>query len=299
MKEKNTQSKAVTFSVTSPDALLSFLRANIKGQSRNSVKSILGRGNVSVNGTVRTKFDFPLKPGDNVTIAPPTAADVHNRQPLEIFYEDADLIVAFKPEGLLSIATDNQRENTAYRLLTDYVKQQHKDNRIFIVHRLDRDTSGLLLFAKNQHIKEALQSRWNELVLSRNYIAVVEGRVTQQQATLRSYLKETTTHVVYSAPKEKGGLLAVTNYQVVSQNDRYTLLSLQLETGRKNQIRVQLSDLGHPVAGDKKYGAQTDPLRRLCLHAQTLTFVNPLDGHEHSFTAPTPKSFSTITASRY
>lgn len=210
-----------------------------------------------------------------------------------ILYEDGELLVVNKPAGQLSVATDGPWQLTAYRQATDYLQIRNKRARLFIVHRLDRDTSGVLLFAKNESLKLALQEKWNELVTCRGYHAVVAGTPPEQEGTLISYLLENRAHVVYSAPKEKGGKTAVTQYRRVSTRKGYSLLALELRTGRKNQIRVQLADLGCPVVGDKKYGGGVggNPLGRLGLHAGRLVLTHPHTGEELAFTAHLPSEF--------
>lgn len=208
-----------------------------------------------------------------------------------LLYEDDDLIVIDKPAGMLAIATDSEREHTAYHIVTQYVKAQTKSGRVFVVHRLDRETSGIMILAKNERIKQQLQENWNDAVLRRGYMAVVEGRVNAAEGTVKSWLKQTKTFLVYSSHKEGDGKLAITRYQTVRTSDRYSLLDISLDTGRKNQIRVHMGDLGHPVAGDKKYGATTNPLGRLGLHASVLRIKHPTSGEAMQFTSATPRAF--------
>lgn len=214
----------------------------------------------------------------------------------QILYEDRELLVVNKPAGQLSVATEGPHQFTAYSQATDYIRIRNKKARLFIVHRLDRDTSGVLLFAKNETIKLALQETWNQLVTHRGYQAIVTGTPPKGEDTLRSYLLENKVHVVYSAPQEKGGRLAETAYRLVAQRKGYSLLDLTIQTGRKNQIRVQLADMGCPVAGDKKYGGAGvgNPVGRLGLHASRLTLNHPKNGREYSFTAPMPIEFQRL-----
>ena len=211
-----------------------------------------------------------------------------------ILYEDGELIAINKPAGLLSVATDAQRTATAWRQVTDYLRIRDKRARAHVVHRLDRDTSGVLLFAKNEKLKLALQERWNDLVSCRGYQAVVAGRPPRDEGTVRTWLLENRAHIVYSAPKSKGGKEAVTRYRVVESRKGFTLLDVEIDTGRKNQIRVHMADLGCPVAGDKKYGNGADPLRRLGLHAGRLVLTPPVPGKELSFTALLPQEFKRL-----
>ncbi len=292
MKKSKKEPKPIILSVRDENTLMNFLISELKGKSRNNIKSMLSRNDISVNNKKQKKFDYPLKAGDTVKIEENKPDKFTPVCPFEIIYEDEDLIVINKPEGLLTVATDTEKYNTAYRHLSDYVKEVNKNNKIFIVHRLDRETSGLLVFAKSQRMKEALQENWSELVTQRGYVAVVEGHVSRKSDTIKSYLKETKTGFMYSAST---GQFAVTNYQVKAQNSSYSLLDIELETGRKNQIRVHLSELGHPIVGDKKYKSETNPVGRLCLHAKTLKFKNPLTDKEFSFTSQAPSMFSVLT----
>ncbi len=291
MKKPKKEAKPIILSVKEDNTLMNFLISELTGKSRNNIKSMLARNDVSVNDRKQKKFDHPLKSGDTVKIEENKPDKFTPVCPFDIIYEDEDLIVIIKPEGLLTVATDTEKFNTAYRHLSDYVKEVNKNNKIFIVHRLDRETSGLLVFAKSQRMKEALQENWSDLVTQRGYVAVVEGHVSKKSDTIKSHLKETKTGFMYSA---SSGQLAITNYSVKAQNSSYSLLDIELETGRKNQIRVHLSELGHPIAGDKKYKSETNPIGRLCLHAKTLKFKNPLTDEEFSFTSQTPAVFNAL-----
>lgn len=212
----------------------------------------------------------------------------------EIIYEDKEIIVINKPAGLLSIATEAQWNATAWRQVTDYLQVRNKRARAFIVHRLDRDTSGVLLFAKKEEIKLALQESWNEIVTCRGYTAVVSGQPPKEEDTITTYLLENKAHIVYSAPKSKGGKEAVTCYRRLSSRKGFSLLDIEIKTGRKNQIRVHMKEAGCPVVGDKKYGAGADPLRRLGLHAGRLSLRHPVTGAELSFEAPIPVEFTRL-----
>ena len=209
----------------------------------------------------------------------------------DILYEDNELLVINKPAGLLSVATEAQRTATAWRQVTDYLQIRNKRARAHVVHRLDRDTSGVLLFAKNERLKLALQERWNDLVSCRGYQAVVAGCPSREEDTIRTWLLENRAHVVYSAPKSKGGKEAVTRYRVVESRKGFTLLEVEIDTGRKNQIRVHMAEMGCPVVGDRKYGDGSDPLHRLGLHAGKLALTHPVTGKELAFTAPMPREF--------
>lgn len=284
------------FQVESPSTLLPFLREKLAGKPTGKVKSILEHGLVSVDGKATTKYNAPLKPGQTVTIGayvpePPANALAASHPP--ILYEDRELLVIDKPAGLLTISTGSKEpEDTAYRQMTAYVRRKNPENRIFVVHRLDRDTSGVVVFAKDPVIKEALQEKWDELVTYRGYYAIAEGKMEEPAGRLTSWLKETRTHIVYSSRKAGDGKPAVTNYEMIRQNPDYSFLRVWLETGRKNQIRVQLSELGHPVTGDKKYGAKRDPLKRLGLHAWKLELTHPFTGKRLDLIAEPPQKFA-------
>lgn len=284
------------FQVESPSTLLPFLREKLAGKPAGKVKSILEHGLVSVDGKATTKYNAPLKPGQTVTIGayvpePPANALTASHPP--ILYEDRELLVIDKPAGLLTISTGSKEpEDTAYRQMTAYVRRKNPENRIFVVHRLDRDTSGVVVFAKDPVIKEALQEKWDELVTYRGYYAIAEGKMEEPAGRLTSWLKETRTHIVYSSRKAGDGKPAVTNYEMIRQNPDYSFLRVWLETGRKNQIRVQLSELGHPVTGDKKYGAKRDPLKRLGLHAWKLELTHPFTGKRLDLIAEPPQKFA-------
>ena len=275
--------------VEEQDALLPFLLSHARGYSRNNLKSLLTGRQVLVDGVPVSRHDHPLAPGQTVCLAP--RREAAPSLPFPILYEDERLLVVDKPAGLLTVANEGERLNTAYRMVTAYVRGGGPEQRIFIVHRLDRDTSGVLLFAKDPQAKAALQDNWDHIVRRRSYAAVVEGVPPQQEGTVRSFLRETATHLVYEAPTGKE---AVTHYRVLRQGRGYSLVAVEIETGRKNQIRVQLSGLGCPVVGDKQYGARTSPLGRLCLHAVILELDNPLSGQPLALRAPAPRAFARL-----
>ncbi len=209
---------------------------------------------------------------------------------LDIVYEDKSIIVINKPSHLLTISTDNEKEKTLFHQVLMYEKRKNKNNKVFIVHRLDKDTSGLVLFAKDEKVKYRLQNDWYKEA-KRGYIAVVNGH-TLDKDTLKSYLAETKTLMVYSTPDKKLGKLAITEYEKISENNKMTLLKIKIKTGRKNQIRVQLNDNGNQIVGDKKYGdSKFDPLRRLCLHANYLSIIHPVTNKRIVFDIDVPKSF--------
>lgn len=287
-------SKERRVTVAESNTLLPFLFELLKEQSRSSVKGLLNRGQISVNGKVTRQFDTPLAPNDTVGVNYGKGKVEFNNPLLRIVWEDDDLIVINKREGLLSVSTDRVKERTAYRLLSDYVKQSDPHNKIFILHRLDRDTSGIMIFAKNQRVKEQLQSNWSEMITRRTYVAVVEGRPEKDTDLIVSNLVENKNMQVF-VTLEGDGKEAITRYRLLQTNNRYSLLELELETGRKNQIRAQMQFIGHPVVGDTKYGAETNPARRLMLHARKLCFIHPVTGEEMCFETRIPDIFSSTS----
>ena len=270
--------------------LLPFLLLRVKDKSRNTVKGLLSRRQVLVDGKVVTRFDAPLTPGQRVELLPESAAGAAEL-PFPILYEDAGLIAVDKPAGLLSMGNEKERRRTAYRAVSEYVKAREPGKRIFIVHRLDRDTSGVLVFAKDEGLKRALQDNWEKLVKQRGYTAAVEGTLPQAEGTVRSWLHETATHLVYSGPRGRDAKEAVTHYRAVMERRGYTLAEVEIDTGRKNQIRVHMGDLGCPIAGDRQYGAKTDPMGRLALHAGVLVLTDPRTKKDLTLKAPLPAPF--------
>ena len=273
--------------------LLEFLFLTLKDQSRNSVKSLLSNHKVSVDGAPISQFNFKLFPGDTVIIS---KAPIHKktRSNLPIIFENDEIIVINKPSGLLSIASDKEKGSTAYRMLTEYVQQKDKHNRIFVVHRLDEDTSGVLMVAKSVKLQQALQDKWNELVSKRGYYAIVEGHFDNKSGTVKSYLKKNSQNMMYSSKKPGDGQFAVTHYKVIQEIEGYSLVDVHIDSGRKNQIRVHMGDLGHHVIGDDKYGNPSNPIKRLGLHAYELELKHPFTGKVMRFTAPIPKEFSIL-----
>ena len=281
------------YPVTKNCELLEFLLETLKGQSRNSVKSLLTNHRVSVDGAPISQYNFQLAKGDVVIISK-TPIHKKTRSNLPIIFENDEFIVINKPSGLLSIASDKEKGSTAYRMLTDYVQQKDKHNRIYVVHRLDEDTSGVLMVAKNEKIRDLLQEKWNDLVSKRGYFAIVEGQMKEKQGTIKSYLKKNSQNMMYSSKKVGDGQLAITHYKVIKEIENYSLLDVNIDSGRKNQIRVHLGDLGHHVIGDDKYGNPSNPIKRLGLHAYELELEHPLTHKVMKFTAPMPKEFKTL-----
>lgn len=282
----------LTLNVSEPMPLMEFLLANLTDHKRTSVKELLKHNQVAVNGSPVSQFNHKLNPGDQVKINFTREWRVFYHRRLKLVYEDDDIIVVNKGYGLLSMGTDKIKEGTAYSILREYVKWSDPRNKLFIVHRLDRDTSGLMMFAKNEEAKNTMQHNWNNMVLNRKYLAVVEGTPDQAEGVIKSYLAENAEHEVYSTPDPTLGQLAVTRYKTLASKNGYTMLEVELDTGRKNQIRVHMKEMGHPITGDRRYGAKSSPIHRLALHAQTLRFAHPVTRKEMNFETPVPAGFT-------
>ena len=254
--------------------------------SKKNAKNLLKYKQVKVNGIVTSQFNYQLKKGDEIVVGKGSFSKTN----LDILYEDDELIVINKPSGLLSIAGGNEKEKTAYHLVGEYLKSKNNKAKVFVVHRLDKDTSGVLMFAKNEIIKNKLQNNWNEIVYKRGYLAIVEGKLDKKKGQIKNYLDESKTQMVYVSNHRKGKL-AITNYQVLKESRYNSLLEIFLDTGRKNQIRVHMQYLGHSIVGDKKYGAATNPLKRMGLHSHVFAFVHPDTKVKMEFKAAMPEVF--------
>lgn len=280
--------------------LLDFLLTTLKGQSRNNIKNLLTRKYVLVNGSVVSQYNYELYSKDIVSICKNPSnqpavktSNKHNKKTIiDIIYEDEDIVVINKPSGLLSIASDNEKVETAYRLVLDYVKQYNPRNRVFVTHRIDKETSGVLLFSKSEELRNELQDNWNDIVTKRGYIALVEGKMDKKEDTIVNYLLETSTNIMYASNDRKNGKKAVTHYKVLKSNNRYSLLDVNIDSGRKNQIRVALSNINHPIVGDDKYGNKNSPIKRLGLHAYELDIK--IKEKEYKLVAKTPSCFNNV-----
>ena len=309
--------------VTEPAQLMDFLLAKMGGMAKSSVKQLLGQRRVKVGNAIQTRHDFALKAGDVVTVSSGRGNSQLTHPKLKIVYEDDDLIVVNKHPGLLTVAaTPGSTETTAFSILRAYVKKQNARAGIYVVHRLDRETSGLLVFARSEELQHYMRQYWRELVTERTYIALAEGVLEPREGKITTWLTEDKRNaVVYSSPVDDGGDIAITNYKTlrVSQipNDQssidnnrqsivtrqssnrqltYSLVELHLETGRTNQIRVHLASKGCPVVGDRKYGHgnESSPIDRLCLHAKVLAFIHPVTEKTVRFESPVPKEFNRV-----
>ena len=301
--------KDTILKVAEPAQLMDFLLAKMGGMAKSSVKQLLGQRRVKVGNAIQTRHDFALKTGDVVTVSSGRGNSQLTHPKLKIVYEDDDLIVVNKQPGLLTVAaTPGSSETTAYSILRAYVKKQNARAGIYVVHRLDRETSGLLVFARSEELQHYMRTYWRDLVTERTYIALAEGTLSPSEGKITTWLTEDKRNaVVYSSPVDDGGDIAITNYKTlrVSQmtNDQlpmtnkcYSLVELHLETGRTNQIRVHLASKGCPVVGDRKYGHgnESSPIDRLCLHAKVLAFIHPVTEKTVRFESPVPKEFNRV-----
>lgn len=299
--------------VAEPAQLMDFLIAKMGGMAKSSVKQLLGQRRVKVGNAVQTRHDFLLHPGDVVTVSSGRGNSQLTHPKLRIVYEDDDLIVVNKQPGLLTVAaTPGSSETTAFSILRAYVKKQNARAGIYVVHRLDRETSGLLVFARSEELQHYMREYWRDLVTDRTYIALAEGILEPREGKITTWLTEDKRNaVVYSSPVDDGGDIAITNYKVLKTSKRdevannsqlstvnYQLVELHLETGRTNQIRVHLASKGCPVVGDRKYGHgnESSPIDRLCLHAKVLEFIHPVTEKKVRFESPVPKEFNKLVS---
>ena len=270
--------------------LLDYLYNNLD-MPKKRIKQYLTHGSIFVNNNKTTKYNFKLIPGMNIIID----TDNKNKKtlPFDILFEDGHIIVVNKPSGLLTIANEKEKEKTLFHIVREYLVSKNQYARVFIVHRLDKDTSGIVVLAKDEKTKNKLQENWNEYVSIREYVAVVHGKPKKDEDKIVQKLKETKTNLVYTT-KDEDGKEAITNYKVIKSNDNYSMLSINIETGRKNQIRVALSSIGTPIVGDKKYGLKNDKENRLFLHANRLKIYYPEIKKDILFETTTPNEFKKI-----
>lgn len=272
-------------------ALLEYMEGLLSDHTRTKVKSMLRHNQFAVNSMPTSRFDTILHKGDHVSVNFDKSFQVFSNPRLKLVYEDEDILVVNKGYGLLSKATDKIKDGTVFSIMRDYVQYHNPNAKVFIVHCLDRNTSGLMMLAKSVRAKEELQHNWSNMILNRKYIAVVEGKVEKEEDTIKSYLAETSQFEVYSTNDPDEGQLAITHYKALKGNDNFTLMEFELKVGRKNQLRVHMKDIGHPIVGDRKYGASSSPLRRVALHAQVLNFVHPITHEVMKFETGVPVSF--------
>ncbi len=272
--------------------LLEYLINNVS-ESRSKLKATLqGRG-IAVNGRMVTQFDYQLKAGDKIIISRHKKQNQFKSRYVKIVYEDRWLVVVEKNIGILSMAAGHSSLNVK-SVLDDYFLKSRQKCRAHVVHRLDRDTSGLMVYAKDIETEHILEHNWHQIVYDRRYVAVVSGEMEQNNGTIANWLKDNKAYITYSSPTDNGGKYAVTHFQVLNRTTEHSLVEYKLETGRKNQIRVHSADMGHPVCGDMKYGNGDDPLHRLCLHAYMLCFTHPVTGEPMEFSTPIPTAFRSL-----
>lgn len=272
--------------------LMEFIQQVRPDAKRGDIKKWMKYGHFKVNGAVSTGFDTPVAPGEVVEFNQSRPFPVFHHPRIKIVYEDEDVIVINKGYGLLSVAAQShKKEENAYDIIRNYIKIVNPANRLYIVHRLDRDTSGLMMFVKSEKAQDVLRHNWNNMILERLYVAVLEGYLENDKGYVKSRLMENSQFVVYSTENPDEGKLAVTHYETLGKGNGYTLAQFSLDTGRKNQIRVHAKELGHPIAGDRKYGATKSPIHRLALHARTLRFAHPITRRDMNFETPVPEKF--------
>lgn len=278
------------YTVEEDAQLLDWLIANLKGLSRNKVKDTLhGRG-IKVNGKIVTQFDYPLTRGMKISVSKSKKNDTFKSRYVNLVYEDPYLVVIEKKPGILSMAAGHKSLNVK-TVLDDYFRQTKQRCTAHVVHRLDRDTSGLMVYAKDMQTEQTLEHEWHNIVYDRRYVAVVSGEMEEDKGTIANWLKDNKAYVTYSSPVDNGGKYAVTHFRVLDRTTEHSLVEYKLETGRKNQIRVHSADMNHPVCGDVKYGNGDDPIHRLCLHAYMLHFFHPVTRTRMEFETPIPSQF--------
>lgn len=289
MQHNYNQNQYDHYTIDADDTLLKWLLKHLNG-SKSKIKATLAGNGVSVNNSIVTQFDHQLHKGDTVTISKSKQNETFKSPYLKIVYEDRWIIVIDKSVGVLSMATAHASLN-AKAVLDDYLKKTHQKCNAHVVHRLDRDTSGLMIYAKDMDTEQILEHNWHEIVYERRYVAVVSGVMRQDEGTIANWLKDNKAFITYSSSTDNGGKYAVTHFHTLKRSSRHSLVEYRLETGRKNQIRVHSADMGHPVCGDLKYGNGDNPIRRLCLHAYKLYFHHPITHESMEFETPIPASF--------
>lgn len=290
MKRPSKDTVLQEFKATEAEELLVFLIQKNVRKSRSAVKSLLAHKQISVNGKLTTQFDYQLNPGDVVQVM---KFDQTRKQKklrgLTVVYEDEHIIVADKEIGLLSVSTDKERSRTAYGVLSEYVRKRNKNGRVYVLHRLDREVSGLMIFAKEADIQSMFQSEWDKIVKELVYAAVVEGEMRSKEGVVKSWLTENKNYVMQYSLTDNGGLESVTRYTTLKATPKYSLLNLKLDTRRKNQARIHMKQTGHSIVGDKKYGASSNPIKRIALHVQDIVFYHPVTKEKIELKSTAPK----------
>lgn len=278
------------YTVNCEGTLLDWLLDNVKGESKSKIKSTLKGNGIKVGQKTISQFDYPLKPGMKISVSKSKKNDTFKSRYVKLVYEDRYIVVVEKNIGILSMAAGHSSLNVK-AVLDDYFKKSRQKCFAHVVHRLDRDTSGLMIYAKDKQTEMLLEEDWHHTVYDRRYVAVVSGEVMEDEGTMASWLKDNKAYVTYSSPVDNGGKYAVTHFHVLNRTPDYSLVEYRLETGRKNQIRVHSADMGHPVCGDIKYGNGDNPVDRLCLHAYMLCFYHPITHERMEFQTQIPSLF--------
>lgn len=279
------------YAVDQPNELLKFMMEKIPGMNRTKAKELLAQKRVYIDHVNISQFNAPLRPGQIVQICDKRSVRELNSRFVKIIYEDAFIIVVEKAVGILTNSQPGAKQTSVKSILDNYVKRVNRKYSVHTVHRLDRETSGLLLFAKRHDVQLAFVERWKDVVSDRRYIAVVQGYMEKDEGTVVSWLNDNKMFVSYSSTQDNGGKKAITNYRTLKRINELSLVELKLDTGRKNQIRVHMQDLGHPIVGDMKYGSDVDPIGRICLHAFRLEFTHPITGENLRFETEYPAPF--------
>lgn len=287
--QNNTQKQYSHYVVKEPSELLAWLMENLH-DSRTKIKATLSGKGIKVNGKIVTQFDYPLVPGMKIAVSKTKQNNQFKNHYIKLVYEDRYLVVIEKKPGILSMAAGHSSLNVK-TVLDNYFKQTRQRCQAHVVHRLDRETSGLMIYAKDKQTELALEADWHNIVFDRRYVAVLSGEVVDNEGTISNWLKDNKAYVTYSSPVDNGGKYAVTHFHVLARTYEHSLVEFKLETGRKNQIRVHAADMGHPVCGDIKYGNGDDPLGRLCLHAFKLCFYHPINHRPMEFETELPQTF--------
>ena len=287
--QNNTQKQYNHYVVKEPSELLAWLMENLH-DSRTKIKATLSGKGIKVNGKIVTQFDYPLVPGMKIAVSKTKQNNQFKNHYIKLVYEDRYLVVIEKKPGILSMAAGHSSLNVK-TVLDNYFKQTRQRCQAHVVHRLDRETSGLMIYAKDKQTELALEADWHNIVFDRRYVAVLSGEVVDNEGTIANWLKDNKSYVTYSSPVDNGGKYAVTHFHVLARTYEHSLVEFKLETGRKNQIRVHAAGMGHPVCGDIKYGNGDDPLGRLCLHAFKLCFYHPINHRPMEFETELPQTF--------
>jgi 23S rRNA pseudouridine1911/1915/1917 synthase len=290
-KDKKSFKPDTVFKVEQESELMKFLLEKLPHKNKNNIKSLLTSDQIEVNGKLESQYNLRLKPGSQVKIKWERSPVTKSFRGFSIIFEDEHLIVIDKHAGILSVASEGERNYTAYSFLSKHVKRDNPANKIFIVHRLDRDTSGVMVFAKSMNVQHLMQENWRNVITERTYVAIAEGVIEENEGEISSYLHENAAMVVYSDQNPEGGKHAVTHFKVLKRSEEFTLLEIRLDTGRKNQIRVHMKEFGHPLIDDKKYGGTKNPINRLGLHSKVLGFIHPITQRPMRFETPIPRKF--------